>query len=345
MEPDAGPLRRLFLSARRLFLGLSYSLSPVRRLLFVFALGSTAVAAVFGDVQVAFFPRLAAPIGGPLYLLAIALLIFLLALELVDRVRVRDELEVARQLQRELLPAGQPEVPGCTVRHRYRTANEVGGDYYNFLTLSGGEASGEESSGEAGERVAIVIGDASGHGMAAGLLMAIAEATLQLALDLDPSPPKVADLLNRSLFRTGGRRAYMSLFYALLDPRTGEMEYICAGHPYPLLRRRDGTLEELGEGGFPLGLSLRTAPRLARARLEPGDQLVLYTDGLPEALRQDGEAFGFERLKDLVAPGGTPEAMLERILLALDGFVGDEPILDDVSLAVLIRRGTPPALP
>jgi hypothetical protein len=331
-EYDSDPVMRFLAGARRFFLGLSYKLSPVRRLLFGIAVIGTLAALLLGDSRFRLLPGFAPEIGGPLYLLAILLLIFLLALELVDRVRVRDELEVARELQRELLPSGELEVPGCTVRHTYRTANEVGGDYYNFLTLPDG-------------RVALVIGDASGHGIAAGLLMAIAEATLQLALDLDPAPQRVADLLNRSLCRTGGRRAFMSFFVGILTPETGDMEYICAGHPYPLLRRQDGTLEELGEGGFPLGVSPRTAPRLQHTRIEPGDQLVLYTDGLPEAVRADGEAFGFERLKALVLPGGTPEQLLERLLNALDGFVGNEPTLDDVSLAVLVRRGDSPPLP
>jgi hypothetical protein len=332
VKHDADPVMRFFTGARRFFLGLSYKLSPVRRILFGGAVVATLVALLLGDSRVRLFPGFYPEIGGPLYLLAVATLIFLLALELVDRVRVRDELEVARQLQRELLPAGELDVPGCTVRHTYRTANEVGGDYYNFLTLPDG-------------RVAVVMGDASGHGIAAGLLMAIAEATLQLALDLDPSPPRVADLLNRSLCRTGGRRAYMSLFLGILNPANGAMEYVCAGHPYPLLRRKNGTLEELGEGGFPLGLSQRVEPRLLRTEIGPGDQLVLYTDGLPEAIREDGEAFGFERLKALVLPGGTPEQLLERILGALDGFVGNAPTMDDISVAVLIRRGMPPPPP
>src|SRR5262249_55676387 len=149
-------------------------------------------------------------------------LAFLLALELVDRVLVRDELEVARELQAALLPHGTIDLPGYSVAHSYRTANEVGGDYYEIVRLPDG-------------RVAMMVGDATGHGMAAGLVMAIANATLKTALDIDPDPRRVLALLNRTLCRTGSRRTFMTVFYALLDPQTGELTTISAGHPFPLL--------------------------------------------------------------------------------------------------------------
>src|SRR5258705_2359264 len=95
-----------------------------------------------------------------------------------------------------------------------------------------------------GGGIALLVSDASGHGMAAGLVMAIANATLKTALDLDPSPERVIQLLNRTLCRTGTRRTFMSVFYALLRPATGEVEYVCAGHPFPLLRRETGDIEE-----------------------------------------------------------------------------------------------------
>src|SRR5258705_1779404 len=97
-----------------------------------------------------------------------------------------------------------------------------------------------------GGGIALLVSDASGHGMAAGLVMAIANATLKTALDLDPAPEKVLALLNRTLCRTGNRRTFLSVFFALLEPQSGEMEYVCAGHPFPYLRRADGRIEELG---------------------------------------------------------------------------------------------------
>ncbi len=242
-EPKDG-FHRFWHRVRVVFLGLSYKLTPARRVLFAAAM----LAFLLGmlDVQIKFSKNVAVPqvsvsLTSFWLVLSVATLVFLLALELVDRIRVRDELQVARELQGDLLPRSVPDLPGYHISHSYRTANEVGGDYYDFSLLEDG-------------RLALMVGDASGHGMAAGLLMAIANATLGLAVDLDPSPQAVMRLLNRTLCRTGGTREFMSIFYALLDPRTGALEYASAGHPFPLLRRRDGTIEELGQGGLPLGV-------------------------------------------------------------------------------------------
>jgi sigma-B regulation protein RsbU (phosphoserine phosphatase) len=260
------------------------------------------------------------------FLVSVAGLTFLLALELVDRVLVRDELEVARQLQRDLLPSSTPEIPGYHIAHSYRTANEIGGDYYDFLPLPLPDG-----------RLALVIGDASGHGMAAGLLMAIANAALKLAIEVDPSPERVAALLNRVLCRTGDRRAFMSLFYGLLTPSSGHLEYVCAGHPFPLLRRATGEAEELGKGGLPLGI--RDVVELARAEvtLGIGDLLLLYSDGLPESVNAAREAFGFERLRDLLRVVAEPQAIHDRLLRALDAHLAGEPLTDDVSIVVVSR--------
>jgi len=316
--PPYGRVRLFFYRAKLAFLGMSNKLTPARRILFLVSLS----AAVIGFFQLGSndsSPR------DPLWFLAsTAGLVFLLALELVDRIRVRDELEVARALQRELLPRATPSLPGYEVAHSYRTANEVGGDYYDFLPLPDG-------------RVAIVIGDASGHGMASGLLMAIANATLKLALDLDPATVKVLHLLNRVMWRTGDRRSFMTLFYGLLDPASGAMEYACAGHPFPLLRRADGTVSELGVGGLPLGVRAGLEISAATVEIEAGDTLTLYTDGLPEATDRQGNAFGYERLRNLAAAAGGPQQVHDRLLGAFRSFVGDEPLRDDACLVVLSR--------
>jgi serine phosphatase RsbU (regulator of sigma subunit) len=259
------------------------------------------------------------------YLASIGALLFLLALELVDRIRVRDELEVARELQAELLPRRVPDLPGFRFAHSYRTANEVGGDYYDFAELPDG-------------RLALMVGDASGHGMAAGLVMAIANATWKTALDLDPAPERVLALLNRTLCRTRGKRTFMTVFYALLDPRSGALEYVSAGHPFPFLRRADGSVEELGQGGLPLGIRESLPQRPGATVLEPGDLLALYTDGLVESTDPRGEeAFGYERLKSLVAGGGAPQPLHDNILAAFDRHVSGEPLRDDLTLMVVAR--------
>jgi phosphoserine phosphatase RsbU/P len=327
VEPEPkDKFHRFWHRVRVVFLGLSYKLTPARRVLFAAAI----LALVIGlfDVQINIAKNghvgLSVSLSSIWLILSVASLVFLLALELVDRIRVRDELEVARELQADLLPRSVPDLPGFHISHSYRTANEVGGDYYDFSVLEDG-------------RLAVMVGDASGHGMAAGLLMAIANATLGLAIDLDPSPPEVLRLLNRTLCRTGGSRAFMSIFYALLDPATGAMEYACAGHPFPLLRRHDGTIEELGQGGLPLGVRRELTFSASSVRLDAGDVLVLYSDGLPEGVDPQGQTFGYERLQQLVAQPGMPQSIHERILRAFDDHRGEQPLEDDFSLVVLGR--------
>lgn len=318
-----GPVRLIRL-AWAFLRGLALRLSPARRMLF----GASLLAPLLGllrfeltvsstEIFLDFTPLW--------FLLGIAGMTLLLALELVDRLRVRDELEVARSLQRHLLPQDDPRIPGWTVAHSARTANEIGGDYYDFIPLPDG-------------RLAIATGDASGHGMGAGLLMAIANATFKSALDVDPQPVNTLEQLNRVLYRTGGRRAFMTFFYGLLDPATGHLQFAIAGHPFPLLQRAGGGQEEVGVGGLPLGL--RPAVPIAAGDLviAPGDLLVLYTDGLPEAMGgAGGDAFGFDRLAGLVAHGGPPAVVEQRILGALEAHRGEEPLLDDLTLVVLGR--------
>lgn len=332
-EPKGG-IGRFFYRAKLTFLGLSYKLTPARRMLFAGSLLAFFIG-MFGDpmeVKVSGEPRFLVDFSPFWFAVSLAMMAYLLALELVDRIRVRDELEVARELQEDLLPHDVPPIPGYDFAHSYRTANEVGGDYYDLTPLPDG-------------RVALLVGDASGHGMAAGLVMAIANATLKTALDLDPSPERVIRLLNRTLCRTGTNRTFMSVFYALLDPATGEMEYVCAGHPFPLLRRSDGTVEELGCGGLPLGMREPLEICVQFAVLEPGDLLLLYTDGLAEALDTNGkEAFGYPRITALTRDGGSPRTVHERILRAFDSHVGNEPIRDDLTLLVAARLPPLPAL-
>ena len=210
---------------------------------------------------------------------------------------MRDELEVARELQSELLPHDLPAVPGYRFAHSYRTANEVGGDFYDLIRLPDG-------------RLALMVADASGHGMAAGLVMAIANATLRTALDLDPSPRAGDGAAQPHPLPHRHERTFMSAFYGLLTPETGEMEYVCAGHPFPLLRRAGGQTEELGNGGYPARPARSPADAAASTvTIEPGDQLLLYTDGLPEALDAQGKtAFGYERIQAALQLGGTAAA-------------------------------------
>ncbi len=327
-------LKHFLVHLKAFFLGLAFKLTPARRLLFTVAilvplLGLLTVDANLGrySLYLDFSPFY--------FLLSIAGLILLLTLELVDRLRVRDELDVARELQRELLPLEPPRFPGYSIAHSYRTANEIGGDYYDFLPLGDG-------------RVALAVGDASGHGIGAGLLMAISSATLKTAIDLDPAPEAVLELMNRTLARSGGRRAFMTLFYGVLDPESGTLDYASAGHPFPLLRRSDGEVLELGSGSLPLGLKKSGSYTSASVRLEVDDLLLLYSDGLPEAIGGPAggaeEAFGFDRLKSLLAVPGPAQVVHDRILTDVERHLGRRALDDDMTL-VVVRRDADVQLP
>ncbi len=328
-EEPRGWCRRTWRRAKNLFFGLSYKLSPPRRLLFALCLilaflGLDTDRVKVGDESIEIWTR---PV---LLFAAVVGLIFLLILELADRVLVRDELEVARQLQRDLLPRDAPATPGYEFAFSYRSANTVGGDYYAFLLLPDGKG-------------ALVSGDASGHGMASALLMAIANTTLKLAVDVDPAPVAVARMMNRALQEAGGSRGFLTLFYAVLDPASGHLDHVCAGHPFPMVRRADGSLATLGSGSFPIGLRQDLHLEAAEARLGPGDLLLLYTDGIPEAVDETGEAFGFDRLEQSFAAGGAPQEVHDRILNDLAEFEGDQELRDDRSLVVIARHRDGPA--
>jgi len=324
-EEPKGRFRRFWRRTKNLFFGLSYKLSPSRRLLFAICLILTLLGLDTDTVQVGeeSIEIWKHPV---LLLVAVIGLVFLLILELADRVLVRDELEVARQLQRDLLPRKAPEVGGYDFAFSYRSANTVGGDYYDFLSLPDG-------------RLGLVSADASGHGMASALLMAIANTTLTLAVDIDAEPTAVARMMNTALVGTGGPRAFLTLFYGLLVPDTGQMAYVCAGHPFPMIRRAGGKIEKLGTGSFPIGLRPQREFMTAATELRRGDLLLLYTDGIPEAVGADGEAFGFDRLEKSLEKGGAPREVHDRILADLDEFEGDEAPRDDRSLVVIARLG------
>lgn len=313
--------------AKILFLGLSFKLSPPRRVLFGVSIVLSLLAMQNFDWSLS--------AGGQftiLHFLGIAGLVFLIVLELADRIVVRDELEVARELQHDLLPKHPPLLEDWEFVFSYRTANTIGGDYYDFIPLEDG-------------RMAVVIGDASGHGIAAGLLMAIASSALRLAIDVDPTPAAVARFVNRALCRSGSKRAFMTLFYGLLDPTTGRMDYVVAGHPYPMLRRGDGEVLELGEGGLPLGIRRELSSPTGEVVIEPGDQLLLHTDGIAETLDPSGKDYGYDRLRRAFALGGPAMAIHDRVIREMTSFQGDAVAHDDRSLVVVTRTVALPPVP
>jgi serine phosphatase RsbU (regulator of sigma subunit) len=260
--------------------------------------------------------------------LAAALLTLLLAMELVDKINFRDELELARALQASLIPKDLPKTASWELGAHNEIANMVGGDIYDFVPLPDG-------------RLAVLFGDASGHGMAAGLVMAVAHAAFRTQLDVDSSPTAMFTTLNRILCRTGSPRAFFGCVYLLLSP-DGAFTASIAGHPQPLVFRADGSVRQrYGAGAYPLGIKIDMRWPVEQGRLETGEILFLNSDGVSEARDATGRDFGDARIESAVrAAIGQPAqdiaAALAREVQAHRGPGAPE---DDVSIAVLRRIG------
>jgi sigma-B regulation protein RsbU (phosphoserine phosphatase) len=329
-------IRRFLKSANAVLYGLSRRLAPARRV-------------VFGGVLLCILLSIQGPTvvrnrdtveGGVhrtseysihfdnFYLTtAIVLLGFLLAMELVDKINYRDELELARELQASLIPRELPSGGSYELGADNEIANMVGGDIYDFVTVGG-------------NRLAVLFGDASGHGMAAGLVMAVAHAAFRTQLDVDPAPAAMFATLNRILCRTGSKRAFFGCVYLLLS-QDGAFTGSVAGHPLPVRFGPDGTVRgRIGTGAYPLGIKVDLAWKVEEGRLEPGELLFLHSDGLSEARNAAGQQFGDARIEAAVRRGaGRPAPDLaEDIAREARAFRGNEPPEDDVSIAVVRHR-------
>lgn len=320
IEKEPRLWKRAIRTTSALAYGLTARLAPPRRLLFLIA----AALGIIGLVNLAGATREGSSGRGVLPLaLAFAILIFLLSLELIDKIHFRDELELARELQASLIPKEMPSLPGLEVSAFNRIANTVGGDLYDFVVLPDG-------------RLAMLFGDASGHGMAAGLVMAVAQAAFRTQLEISPDPDAVVSGLNRLLCRTGGPRSFFSACYLLLEP-DGRYTAVVAGHP-PILQfdASAALLRHLGRGSYPLGIKTPVRWELESGMLAEGDSLVFCSDGIPESRNAYDDVFGYERLEAMCARHAGTRDAAQRIYNEWLAFAGTA-IEDDVSVAVLRR--------
>jgi predicted ester cyclase len=254
-----------------------------------------------------------------------------LAQEIHERERVEQELRVARSIQQASLPEEVPELEGWQISPFYQPAREVGGDFYDFHPLSEG-------------RLGLVVGDATGKGVPAALVMSTTCGMLQLAaraLDF-PSPGEVLEQVNETLLARIPSNMFVTCFYAILDPESGHLLYANAGHDLPYLWH-SGECEELRARGMPLGLMPQMSYEEKEIVIEEGDSALLYTDGLVEAHDPQREMFGFARLQALVSEYGKEESSLEEALLEeLYSFVGESwEQEDDITLLTLRRSSAP----
>jgi hypothetical protein len=244
---------------------------------------------------------------------------------IVERERVKAEIDAANRIQAALLPLDAPLMAGASVASHYRAATEIGGDYFDFLPQPTGE-------------VGIAFGDVSGHGLTSGIVMAMAKAALLVQVDVDPSPRAVLNVLNEIVIKTAPKRIMMTFFFGLLDPTTQQLRFSSAGHLDPYVYRAEGgRLEPLSSWGFPLGVRRRDPFREHMVEFAPGDRLILYSDGLIEAVDDDGEPFGFDRFEQVLRDAGhlTADEIKKTLLQSIRKFTRNRPPEDDQTLVVV----------
>ena len=320
IENDPRKVRRFFRTSSAVLYGLAKRLAPHRRILFLLSWISffLCLASLFTQMHhppVATFVELTA---------TFLVMTLLLAMELIDKLRIRDELELARDLQANLIPKRPAQTSEFSIAAFNHIANTVGGDIYDFVPLGDG-------------RVAVLFGDASGHGMAAGLVMAVAHAAFRTQIDIDPSPASVINSLNRILCRTGNSRSFFSCAYVLLSP-DGEFVAVFAGHPPALKIEASGrVVDRVGVGSYPLGIKTTSQWSEVRGCLEHGERLLFHSDGLTESRNVEEREFGDAYLESIVGwhPSEPANELIDTIVREWRLFTADEPIEDDVSLAVI----------
>ena len=329
LERESG-FKRFVKTASAFFWAMILKLSPARRVFLLIAL----VLAFLSMMQVqAGGPSGAQPQNPPtgLQLIAVGALVFLLALELADRVTMKRDLEIAREIQQWLVPDVPPQVPGVQIAFASRPANTVGGDYYDAFVPDAGKVPAEA-------RLLLVVADVAGKSVPAALLMATFQASLRTLAATPISLDKLAEGMNRyaCAHSLNGRR-FTTAFFAEFDPATRALAYIRAGHNCPFLRRASGELERLEIGDLPLGIDPRTQFHSGTIGLAPGDLLLIFTDGLVEAVNARDEEYGEVRVLDVLKNTGgmAAQAALQEIMAALENFVGQARQHDDVTCLLL----------
>jgi sigma-B regulation protein RsbU (phosphoserine phosphatase) len=246
--------------------------------------------------------------------------------EQMERERLEREQQVASEIQQRFLPASAPVVAGYELQGISFPCYEIGGDYYDFIQRENG-------------KLIVALGDVSGKGTAAALLMSSLHAAVHAQAETHSSLAKTIGAVNRYLVESIPANRFVTLFYAELDPRDGALVFLNAGHNPPLIVHASGTMEQLAAGGLPLGIMPNADFREGRTQLHPGDVLVIYSDGVSEAVNPGGEEFGPTRLYEVVARNLDASAggIRDRIESALTKFCQGTPAADDITLVICKR--------
>lgn len=309
-----------------LFWAMMVKLSPGRRVVFLIALVLLTIPLVSFRYQGLIFW------GGTGFLI-------LIALELADRVMMKRDLEIAREIQNWMMPAAPPAVPGVDIAFASRAANTVAGDYYDAFVRSIAEDSAAwPPAPERPERLLLVVADVAGKSVPAALLMATLQASLRTMAGLPISLLELVERLNQyACTQSFGGRRFTTAFLAELEPAIGRLIYVNAGHNWPVLRRFTGAIERLEIGGLPLGIMREARYESGNTSLAAGDLLLIFTDGLIEAEDEKQQEFGEPRMLEIVDTVSDKRAadVLNQLVGSVDAFVGPARQHDDITCMVL----------
>ncbi|HEV7375576.1 MAG TPA: SpoIIE family protein phosphatase [Pyrinomonadaceae bacterium] len=247
--------------------------------------------------------------------------------EQIDRERLEQELQLASEIQQRFQPTQAPNVPGYELQGISFPCYEIGGDYYDFIERADG-------------RMIVTLGDVSGKGTAAALLMSSLHAAVHAQASSHSSLADTISAVNKYLAENIPSNRFITLFYAELDPASGGVSFINAGHNPPLIVHAAGTTENLSAGGLPLGIRHDADYSEGRTQLHPSDVLVIYSDGVSEAVNPQGEEFGTERLYQVVSNNLNASAagIRDRIEAALTKWAQGTPAADDITLVIVKRQ-------
>ena len=240
-----------------------------------------------------------------------------------ERERIKQEMRVAQVIQQNFLPKELPDLPGWEFAAHYQPAREVGGDFYDFIQLPGA--------------LGIAVGDVTDKGVPAAMMMAATRSVLRAAAPRLISPGEVLERVNEVLCPDMPPKMFVTCLYGVLDPESGQLRFANAGHDLPYVKTADGVVE-LRARGMPLGLMPDMPYEEKDATLEPGDSVLLHSDGVVEAHDPEREMFGFPRLKETMAdaPGG--RHLIDRVLRDLESFTGPGAEQEDDITMVTLRR-------
>ncbi len=247
--------------------------------------------------------------------------------ERFERERMERELELASEIQQRFQPSAMPIIDGYEFQGISFSCYEIGGDYYDFIARDDG-------------KMLIALGDVSGKGTAAALLMSSLHAAIHAQVSAKNSLAETVTSVNQYLAHNTPANRFVTLFAAELDPVTGTLKYINAGHNPPIVGRADGRVEQLESGGFPLGILPTAEYELGETSLAPGEALVVYSDGVSEAANLRGDEFGLDRLSEVVSRNLTASAsgLRDKVESSLSTFTQNAPAGDDITLVIVKRK-------